>query len=178
MKRMNKNLVKGLLSLMLSAVTAVQLTSCGTLLYPERRGQRSGQIDLAVALMDGIGLFFFIIPGVIAFAVDIDTGAIYLPSTGRYSNNRYSKEDARTGTATDGEATRVVMGHSDQLTADALERIVVEQTGCAIRLDDARLIVRKMDEPVDINRELLRLRSAYGAPCLSGAKKYSDSRSQ
>jgi hypothetical protein len=178
MKRMNKNLVKGLLSLMLSAVTAVQLTSCGTLLYPERRGQRSGQIDLAVALMDGIGLFFFIIPGVIAFAVDIDTGAIYLPSTGRYSKDRYSKENVGTREAMEGDGVRIVKGDSDQLTADALERIVVEQTGCAIRLDDARLIVRKMDEPVDINRELLRLRSAYGAPCLSGAKKYSDSRSQ
>jgi hypothetical protein len=178
MKRMNNNLVKGLLSVLLSAVTVVQLTSCGTLLYPERRGQRSGQIDVAVALMDGIGLFFFIIPGVVAFAVDIDTGAIYLPASGRQFRDRYSKEDARMWSAADGDVTRVVMGHSEQLTAEALERIVVQQTGCAIRMDDARLIVRKMNEPVDIDRELLHLSTVYGAPCLSGEKRYSDTRSQ
>lgn len=173
MKRMNAHLVKGLLSVILAVVTAVQLTSCGTLLYPERRGQRSGRIDVAVALMDGIGLFFFIIPGVVAFAVDIDTGAIYLPSTGRHSRDRHSKEDARWWNATDGDGVRVVTGDSRTLTADALERIVVKQTGCSIRLDDARLIVRKMDEPIDINRELFRLRSAYGAPCVSGQNNQS-----
>jgi len=30
--------------------------------------------------MDGIGLLFFIVPGVIGFAVDIYNGAIYPPS--------------------------------------------------------------------------------------------------
>jgi hypothetical protein len=53
--------------------------ACGTILYPERRGQRGGRIDPAVAVMDGIGLLLFLIPGVIAFAVDFGTGAIYLP---------------------------------------------------------------------------------------------------
>ncbi len=52
---------------------------CGTLLYPERRGQRSGRIDPAVAIMDGLGCLLFLIPGVVAFAVDFGTGAIYLP---------------------------------------------------------------------------------------------------
>lgn len=54
-------------------------TSCGTLLYPERRGQTEGRIDPAVAIMDGIGVLFFIIPGLVAFAVDFSTGCIYLP---------------------------------------------------------------------------------------------------
>jgi len=53
------------------------ISSCGTIIYPERRGNRGGQIDPMVVLLDGLGLFFFIIPGVIAFAVDITTGAIY-----------------------------------------------------------------------------------------------------
>jgi hypothetical protein len=52
---------------------------CGTILYPERRGQRAGQIDVGVALLDAVGLLFFFVPGVIAFAVDFSTGAIYLP---------------------------------------------------------------------------------------------------
>jgi hypothetical protein len=53
--------------------------ACGTLLYPERRGQKSGRIDPAVAIMDGLGCLLFVIPGLIAFAVDFATGAIYLP---------------------------------------------------------------------------------------------------
>lgn len=53
--------------------------ACGTILYPERRGQKHGRIDPAVAIMDGIGLLLFLIPGLAAFAVDFATGAIYLP---------------------------------------------------------------------------------------------------
>jgi hypothetical protein len=55
--------------------------SCGTLIYPERRGQTGGRIDPAVAMLDGVGLLFFILPGLIAYAVDFSTGAIYLPGT-------------------------------------------------------------------------------------------------
>ena len=63
------------------AVLAVQLIGCGTILYPERTGQRSGHVDVGVALLDGIGLFFFLIPGIIAYAVDFSNGTIYLPGT-------------------------------------------------------------------------------------------------
>lgn len=56
----------------------VQL-GCGTLIYPERRGQRSGRIDPSIAILDGIGVLLFIVPGLVAFAVDFGTGAIYLP---------------------------------------------------------------------------------------------------
>ncbi len=54
-------------------------TGCGTLIYPERRGQSSGKIDPAIAILDGVGVLLFVIPGLIAFAVDFATGAIYLP---------------------------------------------------------------------------------------------------
>lgn len=57
----------------------LQLTACGTILHPERKGQKSGQIDPAIAIFDAIGLLFFLIPGVIAFAVDFSNGTIYLP---------------------------------------------------------------------------------------------------
>lgn len=54
--------------------------ACGTLLYPERRGMDDpDQIDPAVVLMDGVLLLFFVVPGVVAFAVDVATGAIYEP---------------------------------------------------------------------------------------------------
>ncbi len=61
------------------ALALPAISGCGTFLYPERRGQHGGQIDWKVVALDGIGLLLFFIPGVIAFAVDITTGAIYLP---------------------------------------------------------------------------------------------------
>ena len=60
---------------------AAPLSGCGTLLYPERRGQRGGRIDPAVAILDGVGCLLFLIPGLIAFAVDFHQGTIYLPGT-------------------------------------------------------------------------------------------------
>ena len=71
--------------------TILQASACGTLMYPERRGQRAGEIDVKVAVFDGIGLFFFIIPGVVAYIVDFGTGAIYLPAGRR---NRLKLEGA------------------------------------------------------------------------------------
>lgn len=59
-----------------------QVTACGTLLYPERRGQTTGQIDVGVAALNALGLVLFFVPGVVAFGVDFITGAIYLPSGG------------------------------------------------------------------------------------------------
>jgi len=73
-----KNPVRAL-SLVVLAMLLIQQFGCGTIMYPERKGQRGGSIDAGVAVLDGIGLLFFIIPGVIAFAVDFSTGAIYLP---------------------------------------------------------------------------------------------------
>jgi hypothetical protein len=58
----------------------LQLAACGTLLYPERRGQKQGEIDVKVAVFDAIGLLFFIIPGLVAYIIDFETGAIYLPA--------------------------------------------------------------------------------------------------
>ena len=67
-------------NLSISALLIFQLTGCGTLLYPERRGQMSGRLDAGVVILDALGLLFFIIPGIIAFAVDFGNGTIYLPT--------------------------------------------------------------------------------------------------
>jgi len=57
----------------------LQTVSCGTLLYPHRRGARhSGDLDPKVVIMDAVGLVFFIVPGLVAYIVDFYTGAIYL----------------------------------------------------------------------------------------------------
>lgn len=116
-------LAKKTLAVALCAVMTVELTACGTLLYPERRGQRAGSIDPAVAILDGIGCLFFVIPGLIAFAVDFTTGAIYLPGGRRAS--------------LEGGAVDVVyVDHLDQAT---IERIVSERAGRAVSLDDPRM---------------------------------------
>jgi len=63
----------------LFAITALlNLTACGYFLYPERVGQKSGKIDPAIVVLDAAGLLFGILPGVVAFAVDLATGTIYL----------------------------------------------------------------------------------------------------
>src|SRR5688572_21527040 len=53
--------------------------SCATIFFPERQGQKGDKVDPNILILDGIGLLFFIIPGLIAYGVDFATGAIYLP---------------------------------------------------------------------------------------------------
>jgi hypothetical protein len=74
---------------LLSSLITLTVSSpgCGTLLYPERRGQPAGRLDWGVVLLNGIGLLLFFIPGVIAFAVDFSNGTIYLPPDEYYGAN-------------------------------------------------------------------------------------------
>ena len=65
------------LSLVVVTTLGLQVAGCGTLLYPERRGQSSGHVDTGVAVMDGLWCLVFIVPGVVAFIVDFGNGAIY-----------------------------------------------------------------------------------------------------
>ncbi|KPQ21622.1 hypothetical protein [Halomonas sp. HL-93] len=58
----------------------IAISGCGTIFHPERKGQLGGDIDPAIAVANGVGLLFFIVPGVIAYAVDFSNGTIYLPS--------------------------------------------------------------------------------------------------
>jgi hypothetical protein len=147
-----KNSMAKFTSLLVCSAMLLQLISCGTLLYPERRGQKSGELDLAVVLMDGIGLLFFIIPGIVAFAVDIDTGAIYLPPG-------HSKAKGRRGAAP-GEIL-VIKVDPKGLNPDTFSAIVTAKTGYPFRLDDPNLIVKKAGGPVNIAAELKRLSQIY-----------------
>ncbi|WP_216601496.1 hypothetical protein [Halomonas azerica] len=76
------------------AICVVALTGCGTIFYPERKGQISGEIDIKVAAANGVGLLFFLVPGVIAYAVDFSNGTIYLPGTHSSSLDVQRLEDA------------------------------------------------------------------------------------
>lgn len=112
------------ISLLTGLVLLLTVTACGTMLYPERRGQRGGYIDTGVAVMDGIGLLFFLVPGVIAFAVDFSTGAIYLPSDSYPMGlNPSNIKDAR-----------IIEAGQQPLTRHALEQVVEKETGRKIDL--------------------------------------------
>ncbi|MBV1919270.1 MAG: hypothetical protein KUG73_01195 [Pseudomonadales bacterium] len=56
----------------------INSVSCGYLLHPKRLGQTKGNIDPVILVLDAAGLLIGILPGVVAFAVDITTGTIYL----------------------------------------------------------------------------------------------------
>ncbi len=85
--KVNKGVIK-VLSVIVLVVLITQIAGCGTIMYPERRGQAvHGDVDTRVAVLDAVGLLFFIIPGLIAFGVDFYTGAIYLrPGENRYGD--------------------------------------------------------------------------------------------
>lgn len=63
------------------SLAAVSLPGCGSIFFPNRIGQpRGGPIDWKVVAMDGVGLLLFVVPGIIAFAVDFYNGTIFLPN--------------------------------------------------------------------------------------------------
>lgn len=110
----------------LAVALFTQLTACGTLFFPDRRGQIEGKIDPVVAALDAVGILFYVIPGLIAFAIDFATGAIYLP--GGYSAQVDPQE---LGKAVDAD------GRIDNAKLKAL---IEEQTGHDLPLDDPRLL--------------------------------------
>lgn len=87
------NLSRGIASILLIS----QLSACGTILYPERRGQVSGEIDVGVVALNALGLLFFFVPGVIAFGVDFATGAIYLPGGETASLSKDELDQVKSG---------------------------------------------------------------------------------
>src|SRR3989339_1610058 len=99
-----------------------QIVACGTILYPERKGQRDGRLDIGVVLLDGIGLLFFIIPGVIAYAVDFSNGTIYLPGTS--TGTKKASLELRD--------LRAVRFDAKHYTPDSLRDIIRKETGYAL----------------------------------------------
>ena len=110
----------------LIATLLTQLTACGTIFYPDRRGQIGGKIDPVVAAMDAIGILFYVIPGLIAFGVDFATGAIYFPP-GKTAHIAPQKlQDA--------------IGADGKVDNSKLQTILERELGGSFPLDDPRLI--------------------------------------
>ena len=133
---------------------AVQQTGCGTIFWPERRGQPAGPLDPKVVALDAIGLLLFFIPGVIAFAVDFSNGTIYLPP-GEYASSRRSKT----------RWTRVRTARQ-QPTLDEIEHLVQSHTGKAVRLRPGQYRVGTLetaDALEDLNFDEMELTAACEA---------------
>jgi hypothetical protein len=127
----------GLAGLILG-VSLTALVGCGTVFHPERKGQPSGQIDPVVAIANGVGLLFFIVPGVIAYAVDFSNGTIYLPSG---------------HTAAGVDALRL----EESMDLASLEKLLSEKAGKPVSLDSGRL---RMEEVETLDEALALVRMA------------------
>ncbi|MGI0154274.1 MULTISPECIES: hypothetical protein [Idiomarina] len=119
----------------------LHLSACGTILYPERKGQVSGQIDAGVAALNGIGLLFFLVPGVIAFAVDFSNGTIYLPNSAAASGE---------------DDVRIVHAGKD-LTADQLQQLISAEVGQPVDLSQAQIRSEKAATQAAIHMRLNEL---------------------
>lgn len=119
------------------AVALACQSGCGTIFWPERRGQPAGRLDPKVVALDAIGLLFFFVPGVIAFAVDFATGTIYLPP-GEYASTRSSGR----------WATLAV--DREQLDERGLEQVLQAQTGQPIRLRAGNYRATPLSSPDDL----------------------------
>jgi hypothetical protein len=138
-----------LICVVVSVLMITQLYGCGTLIYPERRGQRTGTVDVGVALLDALWLFVFIIPGVVAFAVDFSSGAIYLP--GGKSGSAPSKRAA------------VIRVNPADLNEKTIKEIVMKHTGYSeLELNKAKIY--RLDRSENVEAELFEIaKSGYQA---------------
>ena len=131
--RRNRLLFKGI-ALLAAFAVVLGTISCGTILYPERRGQPAGRIDAGIAVLDGIGLLIFFVPGVIAFAVDFATGAIYLP---RHSSQLHTTPSAF-------QSARMTRIELTSPTRSKIESLVEQQTGQEVELTSSDIRVAKV----------------------------------
>jgi hypothetical protein len=133
-KRMKLNRqVRGAVCFLIAVMLLIEVFGCGTIFYPERRGQKSGRIDPGIAILDGIGLLFFIIPGLVAYGIDFTTGAIYLPGGQRSS-----------------EPMRVVHVNPRELNQAKIKEVLIREAGCPedIRLESAEVYVIEGSESI------------------------------
>lgn len=121
--------LKGLIILTLS----FGMAACGTIMYPERRGQKEGHLDVVVVLLDGLGLFFFIIPGVVAYIIDFGDGTIYFPAgdTRRAGGGRHR--------------SKIVKFDAKHYTPESLKIIIQKETGYRVDWQDARLQMIRLE---------------------------------
>lgn len=125
--------IKKFSALTLASVFVMQLAACGTILYPERKGQRGGRLDPSIVALNAVGLLFFLVPGVIAFAVDFNNGAIYLPG----------------GSASIHSGDINVVNIEGELTNEKIEQVIFQETGKAVHLSESNVV--KTNKPLTVS---------------------------
>jgi hypothetical protein len=125
------------------------LVGCGTIFYPQRIGQRGGNLDPTICILDGIGVLCFVLPGVIAFAVDFSNGTIYLPA-------------GRRGSLDLKNAAKVSFDKSHATLAD-VEKIVSNETGYAINLNKSDVRIFAFDSMKDMTKSYAFVSASKGS---------------
>ena len=148
---MERQLLRGVRVLVVG-VLIFQLLACGYFMYPERRGQKHvGRIDPAIAVLDALGLLLFIIPGVIAFAVDITNGTLYFPASRQHSS--VSTETGR---------IMMMQVNPNELNEGMIREMVERQTGLSLGPDLKNVEVYELDKSENIEARLIELeKSGY-----------------
>lgn len=151
-----------------SAFFAATATGCGTLMHPERVGQtRRGNVDWTVVGLDAIGLCFFFIPGIIAFAVDFGNGAMFFPAgpeataTGPAPPVQpASPTQASIGTT---QKLRSVQLPPGELTLWDLAQIASRETGKQVELEQGKYETEPLESIDDFWTVERRLAERYEA---------------
>lgn len=136
-----------ILSVIILVGLFVQLSACGTIIYPDRRGQHDGRIDTGIAIMDGVGLIFFLIPGIIAYAVDFSTGAIYLPN-------------GRASSPPDTDGIKVVYVNPSKLDQNTIKEVVVRETGVPETIDMNKAEICTLNGEYNIHEMFIEMKNS------------------
>jgi copper chaperone CopZ len=144
MNIMRKRLLPVLYGLFCVVIT-IQLTGCGTLMYPERRGQKGGRIDVGVAVLDGVGLLFFLVPGIIAYAIDFSEGTIYLPG------GSLSRLDVKN--------IKQVKFDPKKVSLAGIEKIIKDETGYGVTFDQADIRITKLKSTDEMREQFAKVLS-------------------
>jgi len=148
-----RHLLRKLLAFSVCGLLTFQLAACGTIIYPERRGQTHGEIDPVIAILNGIGLLFFVVPGLVAFAIDFTTGAIYLPG-GQRAKDKLDRMKRKLDGRLETRGNQLVL-HLDpqQLTPETVALILREATGSDALLHRQDVQVRVLNGTEELAAE-------------------------
>ncbi|HMW47359.1 MAG TPA: hypothetical protein PK011_06000 [Marinagarivorans sp.] len=126
-------------------------TGCGLLLHPERQGSKGGNLDPVIVLLDGLGLFFFLVPGIVAFAVDVSTGCIYTGGGGGGGKRRhFSSIEQGQPINADELAGMKKIALNGPVTKASIEAALERELGQKVDITAANVQVQPILEPAKI----------------------------
>ncbi|TWT77859.1 hypothetical protein Pla123a_16570 [Posidoniimonas polymericola] len=138
-------------------------TGCGTIFHQDRVHQpHSNQLDWKIVAADALGLILFFVPGVIAFAVDFYTGAIYLPYAA-YGAAPVCPPVVTPQCVSSFETLELPPGVISQRS---VEEAVAARTGKAISLSDANTRAGRLEsiDQFTVVHQRLQGEPDYGVP--------------